>query len=161
MSAGFPRYVLGAPYPYAIGDPWEDSSCRIDLGGFLVLDLGANEEHAVDGPGADIYIEEVDTEDGVGYVIGPVVGSGIGTDDSYTLSGSLDLVNWVYIGLGNGDEYFDLAGIMSSVRYLRIEPVSTSVEIDGVRVVHLTTDSLIFSDGFESADTSAWSSTVP
>jgi hypothetical protein len=67
----------------------------------------------------------------------------------------------VYIGLGNGDEYFDLAGIMSSVRYLRIEPVSTSVEIDGVRVVHLTTDSLIFSDGFESADTSAWSSTVP
>lgn len=161
MSVGFPRYVLGAPYPYEIGNPWEDYSCRIDPGGYLVLDLGAGEEKAVDGPGPDIYIEEVDSEDDAGIIIGPVVGAGVGTDDSYTLSGSLDAVNWVYIGLGNGDEYFDLAGLMSSVRYLRIEPVSTSVEIDGVRVVNLATDSHIFSDGFESGNTSAWSSTVP
>ena len=149
MSVGYPRYVVGAPYPYAIGDPWEDYACRIDPGGFLVLDLGAGEEQAVDGPGADIYVEEVDTEDGVS------------TDDSYTLSGSLDLVNWVVIGLGNGDAYFELGGLMSSVRYLRIEPVSASVEIDGVRVVNLASDSHIFSDGFESGNTSAWSSTVP
>jgi hypothetical protein len=149
MSLGYPRYVVGAPYPYAIGDPWQDYSCRIDPGGFLVLDLGPDEEKAVDGPGPDIYVEEVDTEDGVS------------TDDSYTLSGSLDLVDWVYIGAGNGDEYFDLDGLMSSVRYLRIEPVGTSVEIDGVRVVNLATDSHIFSDGFESGATSAWSSTVP
>jgi hypothetical protein len=149
MSLGYPRYVVGAPYPYAIGNPWQDYSCRIDPGGFLVLDLGPDEEKAVDGPGADLYVEEVDTEDGVGG------------DDAYTLSGSLDLVDWVYLGLGTGDEYFDLAGLMSSVRYLRIEPVSTSVDIDGVRVVNLATDSHIFSDGFESGNTSAWSSAAP
>jgi hypothetical protein len=152
---------VGAPYPYAIGDPWQDYSCRIDPGGFLVLDLGPDEEKAVDGPGPDIYVEEVDTEDGADATLGTGVGAGFGADDSYTLSGSLDLVDWVYIGAGNGDEYFDLDGLMSSVRYLRIEPVGTSVEIDGVRVVNLATDSHIFSDGFESGATSAWSSTVP
>jgi hypothetical protein len=161
MTAGFPRYVVGAPYPYAIGSPWQNYACRIDPGGFLVLDLGPDDEMAVDGPGADIYIEEVDDEDDTGDVLGPVVDAGFGTDDSYTLSGSLDAVTWVTIGLGNGDGYFDLAGIMPSVRYLRIEPIGTSVEIDGVRVVHLASETHIFSDGFESADTSAWSSTDP
>ena len=48
--------------------------------------------------------------------------------------GSNDGVSSVEIGEGTGDEHFDLAGIMLSARYLKIEPVDTHIEIDGVRV---------------------------
>jgi hypothetical protein len=115
MSVGYPRYVLGAPYPYAIGDPWDNYSCRIDPGGFLVLDLGAGDEQAVDGPGVDIYIEEVDTEDGGD------------TDDQYTLSGSLDLVDWVYIGLGT-------AAMSISISPASCHPCDTCESSRSVRV---------------------------
>ena len=56
----------------------------------------------------------------------------VGTDDPYNLFGSVEGVNWVEIGYGEGDEYFDLSGKLSWVRYLRIEPAGTHVEIDGI-----------------------------
>ncbi len=36
------------------------------------------------------------------------------------LFGSTDGITWVEIGPGTGDEHFDLEGIFSQVRYLRI-----------------------------------------
>ncbi len=121
MSEGYPRYVVGSPSSGPIPSPWEDYSVRIEVGGFLTLDLGPGEE-ALNGSGTDIFVEEVDSEDLTG------------SDDPYVLSGSVDGVTWLEIGQGAGDEHFDLEGIMYKARYLRIEPVDTHIEIDGVWV---------------------------
>lgn len=121
MSIGYPRYVVGSPSSGPIPSPWEDYSVRIEVGGCLTLDLGPGEE-ALNGSGTDIFVEEVDSEDLTG------------SDDPYVLSGSADGVTWLEIGQGAGDEHFDLEGVMYKARYLRIEPVDTHIEIDGVWV---------------------------
>jgi len=120
LSLGFPQYVLGPPTPGPIGNPPENYAVRIEVGGFLVLDLGPDEE-VVDGPGDDLYVEEVDGEDGPGY-----------TADAFVLFGSTDQVVWTEIGQGFGDTSFDMAGLLPRARYLRLEPVDQSIEIDGV-----------------------------
>jgi hypothetical protein len=122
LSAGYPRYVIGPPSPGAIPAPWENYAVRIEVGGYLVLDLGPDEEVA-DGPGDDIYIEEVDKEDGAGFA-----------NDAYTVYGSQDKIHWVSLGTGTGDGSFDLYGLMSWLRYLRLAPINSTIEIDGIRV---------------------------
>jgi len=120
MISGYPRYVLGPPTPGPIGDPWENYGVRIEQGGFLILDLGPDEE-VVDGPGVDLYIEEVDSEDDSSF-----------TEDTYFLYGSMDQVHWTEIGQGLGDTAFDLPEKLPWVRYLKLEPADTDVEFDGV-----------------------------
>ena len=122
MSAGYPRYVTGPPSPGAIPVPWENFAVRINEGGWLDVDLGPGEE-VEDAPGDDIYIEEVDKEDGAGF-----------TDDAYAVYGSQDKIHWVSLGSGTGDGSFDLSGRMGWLRYLRLVPLNSKIEIDGVRV---------------------------
>jgi predicted metal-dependent phosphoesterase TrpH len=129
MSSGYPRYVLGSPTLGRIGDPPENYSVRIEVGGYLILDLGPDEE-AVDGAGIDLYVEEVDSEDNVEF-----------TDDPFILYGSIDQVHWTVIGHGLGDTFFDLEGQLSWVRYLKLEPVDTNIEIDGISVANLGANS--------------------
>jgi len=122
MSAGYPRYVVGPPSPGPIPAPWDNYAVRIDAGGFLDLDLGPDEEVA-DGPGDDIYIEEVDLEDGASFA-----------NNAYTVKGSQDYDTWTPLGTGTGDGSFDLQGRMDWLRYLRLEPINSAIEIDGIRV---------------------------
>jgi hypothetical protein len=122
LIQGYPRYVLGPPTLGPIGDSWEDYAVQIDWGGYLILDLGPDEE-VVNAGGPDLYIEEVDVEDGSNY-----------TDASFVLHGSMDGVNWTEIGQGEGDSYFNLPIQLPWARYLKLEPVDTEIEIDGIRV---------------------------
>jgi hypothetical protein len=115
--------LLGPPYAGRVPTTWETHGSRISAGQHVDLDLGAGEE-AVDGPGMDLYVEEVDAEDGVGVA------------DPYEVLASQDGTTWVSLGMGNGDSYFDLgAGGLSSARYVRINVYAGNAEIDAVMVL--------------------------
>ncbi len=129
MTQGYPRYVLGPPALGPIGDSWENYAVQIDMGGYLILDLGPDEE-VVNGAGPDLYIEEVDGEDGANY-----------TGEAFVLHGSMDGINWTEIGEGAGDTYFDLSIRLPWARYLKLEPVDTDIELDGVRVENIAANS--------------------
>jgi hypothetical protein len=125
LGIGSPLNVLGPLYEGKVPGNWSDYGVRIAGGsagaddGYLVLDMGEGEE-IIDRDGYDLYVEEVDAEDGVGV------------NDPYRVHVSDDAVTWAYIGDGSGDSYFDLGGVISVARYVKIEVTDLDAEIDGV-----------------------------
>ena len=122
VSAGSADLALGAPYRGQVPSDWANYAVRIDPGGSLTLDLG--DHYLVDERGIDLYVEEVDGEDGFGT-------------DSYEVSVGTTALALTKLGTGTGDATFDIGGSLSApLRYVKIEALDTDVEIDGISVIH-------------------------
>ena len=112
--------ILGPPLPGKVPSDWEKHGGRISAGEYAVFDMGENED-IEDTDGADLYIEEVDDEDGVGVA------------DPYDVAVSEDGLAWVSVGSGQGDSYFDIgAAGVSSARYVKISVTAGDAEIEGM-----------------------------
>lgn len=117
VSFGTAESVLGAPFPGEMGIGWADYAAQIGVNDHLKLDLGG--PFLVDRPGPDLYIEEIDAEDGF-------------SSDSYGVWVSRDQLNWTYLGVGVGDSIFDLRGRTTDARYVLIQGTDPAAEIDGL-----------------------------
>ena len=121
ISAGNAGKTLGSPYlgkvPSEYEGEWERYAARLEEGSFLVLDLGG--PVLVDKPGPDLYVEEVDAEDGF-------------NNDPYKVAVSSDQITWTSLGDGYGDSVFDLRGRATDVRYIYIEGYAQDAEIEAI-----------------------------
>ena len=126
LSAGDPANVTGSPYLGKVPSNWQDYSVRIDVGGYLNITLGS--VILSDERGIDLYVEEVDAEDGF-------------STDSYEVFVSLNAQDWTSLGTASGDATFDLRSKAKEADYIRIEPLGTDVvEIDAVSLIHYDAD---------------------
>jgi len=116
-----PLQTLGAPYEGPLAsDPEGIYASTTPPGGHFDIDMGAGQE-IFDREGDDLYVEELDDEDG------------FDDPDAYDVSVSSDGTEWIYIGEGVGDSSFDFRGLIDFARYIRVEATSElGIEIDGV-----------------------------
>jgi PKD repeat protein len=104
-------YDTTAPPTNALGAP-DGDWISLGNGGYVVLDLGP--DGIVNQDGADIAVYE----------------AGSDGDESFALYGSTGDAHgpWTLIGEGSGSASFDLNGVMSSVRWVKV--IDTADEVD-------------------------------
>lgn len=124
FSEGSEEFALGAPHPGRVPADWTNYAVRIEPNGSLILDL--MDSYLADGPGIDLYVEEVDAEDG------------FGTDSYEVLVAKSPGADYLLVGTGTGDSTFDVgrAADNGPFRYVKIQSLEADVEIDAISVIH-------------------------